>query len=82
MNTTTYKNADEAWEAGNEWVQETNWADKLEFLMETASPEFKDTIINEMVRWIGDYDFNKFFNHLRRHWDVKTPQELEFETNS
>ena len=79
---TTYKDADEAWEAGNEWIRQSDRWEKLDYLMETASPEFKDNIVNEMVRWMGQDDFNEFFNHLRRNWDIKTPQELDFEMNS
>lgn len=86
MNTTNtlteYKDADTAWEAGNEWVQDSTRFEKLDFLMETASPEFKDRIVNEMARWMGQEDFNKFFNHLRRSWDIKTPQELDFENKA
>ena len=79
---TTYKDADEAWEAGNEWIRQSDRWEKLDYLMETASPEFKDNIVNEMVRWMGQDDFNEFFNHLRRNWDIKTPQELDYDMNS
>ena len=80
--TTEYKDADEAWEAGNVWVRQTDRHEKLDYLMETASPEFKDNIVNEMVRWMGEEDFSEFFKHLRRNWDIKTPQELDYEMNS
>jgi len=63
--TTTYKDTDEAWEAGNEWIRQSDRWEKLDFLMETASLEF-----------------NEFFNHLRRNWDIKTPQELDYAMNS
>ena len=80
-NTTTYNTQDEAWTAGNEWVRESDRWEKLDFLMETASPEFKDNLINEMMRWMGEDDFNEFFNHLRRNWEILTPQEMEYELN-
>ena len=82
MNTTKYKDADKAYEAGNDWVQKTGRIEKLDFLMETASQEFKDNIINEMVQWMGHDDFNEFFNHLRRNWNILTPQELDYEMNN
>jgi hypothetical protein len=74
--------ADKAWEAGNRWVQTSNRWEKLDFLMETASSEFKDQLVQEMVRWMGEDDYNEFFNHLRRNWGVLTKPELEYEMNS
>jgi hypothetical protein len=80
--TTTYKDADEAWEAGNEWIDTTRRSEKLDYLMETASVEFKDTLLNEIVQWMGEDDFDEFFKHLRRNWEIKTPQELDYAMNS
>ena len=81
MNTTQYKDADEAWEAGNEWVKSTSRHEMLDFLTETASIEFRDNLLNEMVNYIGDKDFAEFFNHLRRNHGILTPQEMDFEMN-
>jgi len=80
--TTTYKDADEAYDAGTEWVDSTDRHEKLDFIMETASVEFKDTFLNEIVQWMGEDDFSEFFKHLRRNWDIKTPQELDFDMNN
>jgi hypothetical protein len=80
--TTTYKSADEAWEAGNQWIQDTRRWEKLDYLMETATPEFKDNLVNEMVKFMSDKDFAEFFSHLRRNWGVLTPQELDFNMNN
>ena len=86
MNTTNtlteYKDADAAWEAGNEWIDSTRRFEKLDFIMETASIEFKDTFLNEIVQWMGEEDFSEFFKHIRRNWDIKTPQELDYAMNS
>ena len=82
MSNTTYKDADEAWEAGNQWARATRRWDKLDYLMETATPEFKDNIVNELVKFMSEDDFNEFFDHLRRNWDIKTPQELDYAMNS
>jgi hypothetical protein len=79
---TTYKSADEAWEAGNEWVKTSNRHEMLDFLMETATPEFRDTIITEMANYMSERDFIGFFDHLRRNWEIKTPQELDYLMNS
>ena len=82
MSTTTeYNTIDEAWEAGNEWVNSTNRFEMLDFLTETASPEFRDTLLTEMVNYMSDKDFAQFFNHLRRNWNVLTPQELDYAMN-
>lgn len=80
--TTTYKSADEAWEAGNEWIDTENRFEKLDYLMETASIEFKDNLLNELVQWMGEEDFSEFFEHVRRCWDIKTPPELDYAMNS
>ena len=80
--TTTYKDADEAYDAGNEWMKTSNRHEMLDFLMETASPEFKDNLVNEMVKFMSDKDFAEFFSHLRRNWGVLTPQELDFNMNN
>lgn len=82
MNTTEYKDADEAWEAGNEWVKDSRRHEKLDFLTETATPELTDNLLNEMVQWMGEDSFNEFFNHLRRNWNIKTPQEFNYEMNN
>ena len=80
--TTTYKDADEAYDAGNEWMKTSNRHEMLDFLMETASPEFKDNLVNEMVKFMSDKDFADLFNHLRRNYGVLTPQELDFNMNN
>jgi uncharacterized protein YPO0396 len=79
MSTTTeYNTIDEAWEAGNEWVKTSSRHEMLDFLTETASPEFRDTLLTEMVNYMSDKDFAQFFNHLRRNYGVITPQEIAY----
>ena len=73
---------DEAYDAGQEWIKESNRFEKLDYLMETASIEFKDTFLNEIVQWMGEDDFDNFFKHLCRNWDIKTPQELDYLMNN
>jgi hypothetical protein len=78
----TYKNIDEAYEAGNEWVKKSDRFEKLDYLMESASIEFRDNLVNEMVQWMGDAEFSAFFEHLRCNWDIKTPQEIDYLMNN
>ncbi len=82
MSNTTYPNADEAFEAGTEWIRMSDRHEKLDFLMETASVEFKDNLLNEMVQWMGEDKFDDFFRHLRRNWGIRTPQELDYDMNN
>ena len=86
MSNTTYITeqdaANAAWEAGNEWVRTSDRHEMLDFLTENASPEFRDTMLTEMVNYMGDKDFAEFFNHLRRNWGILTPQELDHRMNS
>ncbi len=84
MNTTTeYKDADEAWEAGNEWIRNSDKWEKLEFMSETLSTEFmQETLPLELMKFMKESEVNEFFQHLRRNWDMKTPQELDYAMNS
>ena len=80
----TYKDADEAWEAGQEWIERSNKWEKMEYLKETCSNEFYQecTLLDEMVRWMDEDDFSRFFEKVCRDWDIKTPQELEYSMHS
>jgi hypothetical protein len=82
MTNTTYQTQDEAWEAGNEWVRESDRWEKLEYLQETCTTDFVEKeLLHEVVKFMRQDDFNEFFNHLRRNWAINTPQELEYEMN-
>ena len=82
MITTPQQDADQAYDAGTEWIDKSDRFEKLDFIMETASVEFKDNFLNEIVQWMGDEDFSEFFKHIRRNWGFKTPQELDYDMNS
>lgn len=60
-----------------------NRYDKLEWLEQTTSQEFmQETLVQEMVRWMGEDDFDEFYNHLCRMWEIaRTPNELEAKMN-
>lgn len=53
--------------------------EKLDWLTETCGEEFlKDTFVNEVVRWMGERDFEEFYDHLCRMWEIaRSPEELD-----
>jgi len=56
-----------------------NRYDKIEWLKESCSHDFfENHLMNEMVRWMGEDDFGKFYDHLCGCWGIaKSPEELE-----
>lgn len=81
--TTTNDEANQAWEAGQKWIKESDRFEKMEYMQETCCSDFLEChLMDEMVRWMGEEDFDKFFKHLCRNWDIKTPQELEYAMHS
>jgi hypothetical protein len=61
-----------------DWYRSTNRFDKLQFIKETSSPIwFEEHFLQELVTWMGEDDFNKFFkNQLVRYWEMKPEPEL------
>jgi len=55
-----------------------NRFEKLEWLRESCTQEFvQETLLEEMARWMGEDDFNRFYDHLCSCWDIaETPEEL------
>jgi len=55
-----------------------NRHEKLEFLLETCSENFiKDcTVIRSMIDWMGEDDFNEFFDKLCRDWQIMNQEQL------
>ena len=53
--------------------------EKMEWLKETCSEEFiSKQLIEEMVMWMSDQDFSKFYEHLCGCWDITgSPEELD-----
>ena len=44
---------------------------KLEWLQETCSQEFiNKVLLQEMVRWMGEDNFEQFYDHLCRNWNI------------
>jgi len=85
MNTTTeYKDADEAWEAGQEWIKTSSTYEKMDYMKETCTEYFfkECRLLDEMARWMTQEDFNEFFKHLCSNGMIKTPQELDYDMNN
>jgi ketosteroid isomerase-like protein len=80
LDTVTEENV---YEKSQQWLEETNRHDLLEYLYETCNPDFiKNHLVQEMVTWMGEDDFREFFKHIARHWEIKTAPELELLMNS
>lgn len=57
-----------------------NRFDKLDYLIDNCSDTFvKHNLIKEMVDWMGENDFNEFFDHLCSHWDINHPFDNNIE---
>lgn len=75
----TYNSIDEAWKEGQKWIKNTNRWEKLEYLEESCKKEFMEkTFLEEAIRWMGEKEFDEFFKHLCRHWEIMTPPELDY----
>ena len=53
--------------------------EKMEFLRETTTVEFHTkNIPEEMVSWMGEDDFSRFYDQLCSNWDVcRSHEELD-----
>jgi hypothetical protein len=53
--------------------------EKVEFLKETTTVETHTTqLLEELISWMGDDDFNKFYDHYCSCWDIcQSYKELE-----
>lgn len=53
--------------------------EKIEWLKETTSQDFQENnLLDEMVSWMGESDFNKFYDHLCSCWNIaRTPTEMD-----
>jgi len=56
-----------------------NRYDKLEWLEQTCSEKFmKEEFVRELVAWMGADDFDEFYDHLCRNWQIAgSPEEME-----
>ena len=53
--------------------------DKMDFLKETCNEEIMNhNFLNEMVSWMGEDDFSKFYDHFCNCWDIcRSYEELD-----
>ena len=60
-----------------------NRFEKLDYLLETCSPNFikECEFLDEMVRWMPKNEFNDFFEHVCSCWTIKNPEDEEDEMN-
>lgn len=56
-----------------------NRYEKLEWLEQTCSEKFmKEEFVLEVARWMGEDEFEAFYDHLCRNWEIaRSPEELE-----
>jgi hypothetical protein len=56
--------------------------EKLEYLRENCSENFiKTCLLREMVAWMSEEDFSKFFSKLCSEWMIENPEDTEDEMN-
>jgi hypothetical protein len=54
-----------------------NRFEKLDWLYMSCSENFiKEVLPLEMCRWMGEDEFEKFYDHLCRMWEIKREEEL------
>ena len=72
MNTT-----EEQLDLFEQYVSDTNRFEKMEWLQESCTPDhITHQLLPELVNWLGENDFNEFFERHCRLWDIKCPEEL------
>lgn len=56
-----------------------NRFEKLDWLTETCGESFvQNEFVHEMVRWMGENEFEEFYDHLCRNWEIaKDPKALD-----
>lgn len=58
-------------------VKDTNRSEKLDWLFESCSKEHMEKyFLTELVNWMGEDDFDKFYEWHCRNWDICSPEEL------
>lgn len=56
-----------------------NRFEKIQYLLETCSQDFLNKhLLNELVAWMGEDDFDQFFSKLCSNWGIaETPEQLQ-----
>ena len=47
-----------------------NRFEKMEYLQETTTFDTSNRLLQEMVSWMTDDDFNQFYEYLCSNWDI------------
>lgn len=57
--------------------------EKLNYLLETCSPEYIKacSFLDELVMWMGEDEFGKFFSDICQWHEIKSPEELDAAVN-
>lgn len=54
--------------------------DKMEWLIESCGYSHVNiNVLTELVNWMGEDDFNEFYEFHCRAWGIKSPEELSEE---
>lgn len=60
-----------------------NRFEKLCWLEDTCSENFiKEVLPLELVRWMGEQEFEEFYDHLCRMWEIKREEDVCSEEDS
>ena len=64
---------------GSDILVTMNRYEKLEWLEQTCSEKFmKEEFVLAMVSWMGEDEFEAFYDHLCRNWDIaRNAEEIE-----
>lgn len=58
-------------------VKDTNRFEKMDWLNESCSKEHMEKyFLTELVNWMGENDFNEFYERHCRNWEICSPEEL------
>ncbi len=54
-----------------------NRTEKIQWLRDTCTKDFvHNQLLDEMVMWMGEDDFSKFYDHLCGCWDLaRSPED-------
>jgi hypothetical protein len=52
--------------------------EKLQYLQDTLFERAQESIfLEELVRWMGEHDFNEFYDHFCRNWEIEPDPSKE-----
>ena len=52
--------------------------DKVQYLRDNCSQQFVQVdLLDALVQWMSESEFDQFFDHLCRNWEILLPSEYE-----